>query len=381
MLESQDELTVDQSNYKNIEKLCRIRHTSRVNLVRKITIVDDSYSGIIRNLFEQILADVKDGNSNLRSLDVSAKINLSTLDPELISQAIVNLEEFRIRDYRVRPLTPLHLESIFGAMEQRMELRILHLPSKYSGHVPSDPLMTSLMKLKDTNIFEYLKFPRRQAISLFNKMAENPIMKLKRINLERMDCSCVSADQFAAVLVRMEAVKLKRGINPGQVWFLFEKIASSEDMKLRELNLSQVSVSHIPPDILSQGLAKLEELDASNSKLTPGQVSAVFQQLANSEHHNLRTLTLDHNDLSAVPSQILASAISGLEEAGLVETCLTTNQLTGIFSLVAERKCPRMRRILLSGNHSLIPKELYDQAMMCQSSLSNGPIIKIDFSP
>ena len=152
-------------------------------------------------------------------------------------------------------------------------------------------------------------------------------------------------------------------------------------MKLRELNLSQVSVSHIPPDILSQGLAKLEELDATNSKLTPGQVSAVFQQLANSEHHNLRTLTLDHNDLSAVPSQILASTISGLEEAGLVETCLTTNQLTGIFSLVAERKCPRMRRILLSGNDSLIPKELYDQAMMCQSSLSNGPIIKIDFSP
>ena len=83
----------------------------------------------------------------------------------------------------------------------------------------------------------------------------------------------------------------------------------------------------------------------------------------------MKTLILNKNNLSSVPTQMLVAVISGLEEVYLTETELTTEQLTGIYRMVADRRCPRLREINLGGNNrsSSISQDLQDRAGLNES--------------
>ena len=82
----------------------------------------------------------------------------------------------------------------------------------------------------------------------------------------------------------------------------------------------------------------------------------------------MKTLILNKNNLSSVPTQMLVAVISGLEEVYLTETELTTEQLTGIYRMVADRRCPRMREICLEDNDlDSISQDLRERAKLNQS--------------
>ena len=82
----------------------------------------------------------------------------------------------------------------------------------------------------------------------------------------------------------------------------------------------------------------------------------------------MKTLILNKNNLSSVPTQMLVAVISGLEEVYLTETELTTEQLTGIYRMVADRRCSRLRKINLYGNdHSSVSQDIQDRAGLNES--------------
>ena len=84
--------------------------------------------------------------------------------------------------------------------------------------------------------------------------------------------------------------------------------------------------------------------------------------------HKLRSLQLKWTDLSSVPTETLVGGISGLEEVVLYWTRLTTEQLTGIYKMVADKECSRLRWINLFGNyHDSISQDLRDRAELNRS--------------
>merc|ERR1711879_351246 len=87
------------------------------------------------------------------------------------------------------------------------------------------------------------------------------------------------------------------------------------------------------------------------------------------EDHKLRNLQLEGRELSSVPTEILVAGISGLEKVDLTFTKLTTNQLKGIYRMVAERDCSRLRKINISWNNNIrnISRKLLDRAKLNQS--------------
>jgi uncharacterized protein YjbI with pentapeptide repeats len=92
--------------------------------------------------------------------------------------------------------------------------------------------------------------------------------------------------------------------------------------------------------------------------------------LADRKAQRLRKIDLSFNDHSSVRSdlEVTAMEVSGLEEVELVETDLTTEQLTGIYTMVADRRCSRLREINLSGiDLSSVSQELRDRAELNQS--------------
>ena len=62
----------------------------------------------------------------------------------------------------------------------------------------------------------------------------------------------------------------------------------------------------------------------------------------------LTQIDLSWNDLTAVPSDLVVKAISKLKRALFFSAKLSTDQLHGIFSLVAEKRCDGLKNIDLS---------------------------------
>ena len=111
-------------------------------------------------------------------------------------------------------------------------------------------------------------------------------------------------------------------------------------------------------------------IDFDVEDLTAARISALFTRLSGEENISLRTLSLRHCDLSAVSAETLVAVISGLEQAGLSWTNLTSQQLTEIYRMVADRRSSRLREIDLRGNNpSDVSQDLRARAKLNQSLL------------
>ena len=399
-------------------------------------LADISEDNMIPNILQNVLTAVRDGCSQLKRLEVSSQsqleiFDLSSLDPVLLSQALIRLEACCFNDFG--PLSAAQLVAVFTAIEQTNNLKLKslilsNLDQNYSK-VPTGILAAAVVKLKDTNILDIYQDGNLSpdlVTSLINEMAGSSIVNLRRLNLSLRKCSGVPPELFGIALVRIEmlVLTLTAGVvTEDQVLSLFIKISQSEQLRLRQLNLFMVEISHISPDIISEATIKLETFIAPLCDPTSEQVSAIFNKLTTSEYHKLTTLNLDHNDLSSIPTETLVGGISGLEKvdlsnsnltaeqlaaifaklstfekhklrnfllgkndlssistenlvtgisglegANLSQTSLTTEQLTGIYRMVAERKCSRLRWINLGGNDiSSISTDIRETAKLNES--------------
>ena len=176
-----------------------------------------------------------------------------------------------------------------------------------------------------------------------------------------MNLSHISPVVVSEAAVKLETLSL---IKPGLTGEFFQRIADCLDLRLRELSLKHEDLSSLEPSVLVGAISRLESLTLFKCDLTASQLRAIFSQLSVSEHHKLTFLRLAHNDLSSVPPELLVTAImSGLEEVDLYKTNLTPVQLTEIYTMVAERKPQRLRRITLSRNDlSSVPPDLIQRA-------------------
>ena len=344
-----------------------VLQSSRVHIVPEIKIMADTPQGrVILNILENILTAVLDGHSRLEKLDISENVHLSSLDPILLSQALVRLTEFRLR----RSLSTAQLAAVFTAIEQTKALKLknLYLANQDYSEVNIDVLAAALAKLESTDIL--YKISSEVTRSLFTKMSESYLIKIP--NISWLKCTSVPSELFGEALVRIETVNLfySQGlISEDQLSSLFRKIVNTEQMRLRELNLGRENISHVSPDIISHAVVKLVSFTAHDCNLTAAQLSSIFTRLSELEDHKLRTLSLVQNDLSTVPTEALVSVISGLEVVDFSQTMLTTEQLTRIYRMVADRESSRLRKINVTWNDNLglICPDLRDRARLNQS--------------
>ena len=78
-----------------------------------------------------------------------------------------------------------------------------------------------------------------------------------------------------------------------------------------------------------------------------------FRSIQESENTKLRVLYLNDRNLSGVAPDILVEAVARLERVDLSDTDLTTDQLTGIFRLLADRMSIKLKWISIRGNNRI----------------------------
>ena len=158
-------------------------------------------------ILEYLCRAVIEKEVHLERLTISGMWRIIMLDPELLSQAVVRLQECRLDDIE---LSRTQMDSVFSAIQESedMKLKILHLGNTDYSEVPPEILASALVKLEDTNILQRRLSPN-QVECLFNKMANSEIMNIRNICCPGswLDTLNVSPEVFAAALVRVESVK------------------------------------------------------------------------------------------------------------------------------------------------------------------------------
>ena len=103
-------------------------------------------------------------------------------------------------------------------------------------------------------------------------------------------------------------------LTTGQLQAIFTSIIEANDLKLRKLNLSWNDLSSVSASAVSQAAARLEEVALSYSRLTVSQIQEVLVVVSSSQEHiKLARLDLQGNNISTLSPRILSRAIIRLQ--------------------------------------------------------------------
>ena len=177
----------------------------------------------------------------------------------------------------------------------------------------------------------------------------------------------VPADVLVRAVPRLEDIDLANtGLTTAQLNAVLHQMALNEFGRLRRVSLAGNDLNSVATADLARAVVNLEDVSLAQTNLTSHHVEAVLRRLALQQRPRLKRLDLSLNnlgDLGLYYSNLLPTSVCRLVELDLSKTSLTGKQLREIFCLVAERKCPRMKRIFL-GNIELeeISKSLRHRA-------------------
>ena len=204
-------------------------------------------------------------------------------------------------------------------------------------------------------------------------MTDRSQLKILRIAdyqaMERNILSLVPTETLVRGISGIEEVSFFRTrLTTEQLTAIFTQLSRSEDHKLRILDFAGNNLSSVPTETMLTGISGLVEVALSYTRPTTEQLTGIFTRLSTLDDHKLRILHVENNDISSVPPETLVAGVSGLVEVDLSGTNLTTEQLTGIYRMVAERKSSRLRLISINGNNlSSISRDLREGVKLNQS--------------
>ena len=203
---------------------------------------------------------------------------------------------------------------------------------------------------------EALQLRRLQALSgiTLNAVSQNLLQKLLKhrslkelsmanINLSTMKL-CFLFPLFRLVTSPSAVRLLGASLASLQATALFT--ALQESIQLKCLDLSVNNLSTVKPSLLVSVVSSLEEAKLVKTWLTTQQVSALFSQLGKCSR--LKFLDLSHNNLSSVNPALLQTAPRHLTDLRLWGTHLSSAQVTALCSVLATGST--LMNIDLTGN-------------------------------
>ena len=375
----------------------------------RINIVPDIYSTDL-NVLEYLCRAVLEDKAKLQILHFDVpesqfeSFQLSLVDPELLSQAVIRLEDFRL-DFAGSKLTPSQTNSIFTAICQSEDLKLktlyLNLKDEDYSEISPELLASALVRLEETDILRRLTSPDHVEC-LLHQMAKSDVMKISEFDFNVVDTSNVSPEVLAEALVRVETVSnipedkvsatlskigssdrskvksltlrwlnlssLRPGIvgeavvklelfstvhvlNPNLATEMLTKIGDFQPLRLKELYMKHENLSSVSPAVLTQAACRLQHLELYNCSVSPGQLLSLFSQLAEGKCSQLVELSVGHSDVSQVPAEILVAATMRLKRMDIKGCEMRTEQLTALYEMVAERRSGSLEKLHLFRNN------------------------------
>jgi len=203
-------------------------------------------------------------------------------------------------------------------------------PNLWSG------MEVNMVKVRDNGLAQLYSIDRFKKVRKMNfrglhfsseklKMVfhDIPASNLEDINLSRINLRQVPAELLANAVSHLQTVNLLySGLSTEQCIQVLEASLSSES--LVDVNLSMVNLSGVPADLLARAVSRLQTVNLSHTKLTTEQCIQLLEASLSST--SLVDVDLESINLSGVPAYLLARAVSRLQTVNLRFTRLTTEQ-------------------------------------------------------
>ena len=303
----------------------------------------------------------------LSSLAVSY-INLSSVPAELLSSAIVCLQQVELCLCR---LSPEQVRAVFSKVAERDDLPLRSLSINFTDltSVPGPVLARALVRLTSVNLW-LCRLSSAQVSALFTAIQQSSSseLALTRLTLNPSGLSSLPPSLFSAAVLRLQEVNFSYSdLSSQQLSQLFSEVLAAKQLGLRALQLNSTNLSSLPASLLAGAAVRLERLDLYNSCLTGQQVEAVLQSvLAQPSSLPLTNINMGGNELSAVPAELLAMASLRLGELRLADSQLTGEQVSAVFRafLASGQENSRTNRCLHIGEKEVaaVPPEVLSEA-------------------
>jgi len=291
--------------------LAELYSIDRFRKIRKITFVEGGFNA---EQLEMVLHDIP--ASPFKDINLSC-VDLSQVLAELLARAVSCLQTVNLRN------SSLTTEQCIQMLEASLSTKCL-VDVDLSGinlrQVPSELLANAVSRLQTVNL-EGTKLTTKQCIQMLNFSLF--CKSLVDVNLRYIDLSEVPSDLLARAVSRLQTVVLhSTKLTTEQCIQLLQVSVSSKS--LVDVNLVYVNLSGVPSDLLARAITHLQTVNLTYTYLTTEQCIQVLEVSLSSR--SLVDVNLLYVNLSGVPSNLLARAVSRLQTVNLWKTKLTTEQ-------------------------------------------------------
>ena len=182
-------------------------------------------------------------------------------------------------------------------------------------------------------------------------------MSLKSLRVPGAYLSSVPADILTEAVFRLKEFVPGGLLTPVQVQNIFSKIVDCETPPLIDLSINKENVSLVPENILGKAVSKLNGVSIHIDDFPRSKINIIFTHLAEGESH-LKELSVSGTEdeyqtpyLRGVPADILVKVISRLEKCYLsIE--LDGEQSDAFWNFVWNERnivAPRLKELYLTG--------------------------------
>ena len=323
--------------------------SNRIKIIGKIDLhqlggagnehLDFSLNFLARNLFIMRLTDL-----NLSSTD------LSTFCPHTLFFIISRLRQVNLfgTDLRTGQLTVL-----FSKIHGCRDLRLKRLDIGYNKltNMSCEILTQGMLRLEEVKLLNTHLTPE-QISFILEEMRVSRDLRIRNLHIGGHDLSLVDPDILTEVFCKLRHLQLWGFyLSKDQLNFILENMRLTKTLKLRHLEVHNIKLSSASKYCLAFAICKIREVHLVNSHLVTEQLNTIFQTVSNCKNLFLRQLNISGSDLSLVNPDILSDAVCKLEEVELVGKALTDYQLESVLFQILKCSSLKLRKFIVFHNN------------------------------
>jgi len=191
---------------------------------------------------------------------------------------------------------------------------------------------------------------------LLQAVVRHPGLRVMQVQYSNLSSVDHLSGLLAQAVTKMEEAVLLTYTTPQQVTAICNAMTGS--YRLKTLDLSYNDLSSVDANILAQAVTKLEEVGLRETKMTHKQKKAIFAALDTTSH--LKILRIGDTSLSCVDPDVLARVANKLETVSMRYTNLTEQQMTRI--LTQSLLTTNLKELSMWGNNGGVEEALLRHA-------------------
>ena len=300
--------------------------------INKLEIVEISEASLTSEQLEVII-EYMDKNSNIKELGL-ADNDISKIDSEAVAKALNNLKKLDLSGTSLGDQENPNI--FFKQMVEATKLQGLDLGfntfENQNNNTGLDSKLFARALNKIPNLrMERVKLSNVHAQQFFKRMCLQTWIEELNFDDCQYDESLVNPNFMACGLNKLTKLTINSSINSDQCLELFTRMAKSTN--LQYLDFSMLDLSEVPTDILVLALNKLDTVILCDCQMIEDQTSILFKTIAfstNINHLDLSLVSLEH-----VPAEVFSDGAVEVETFKAVDSALLKEQMEAILLKVS----------------------------------------------